>query len=61
MAERFRSLDLMDVLRGAVPELETAAGVDIRSSKCPSLQTVVVLSDTQTRYFIGKNVNLVTD
>jgi hypothetical protein len=52
MAERFRSLDLMDVLRGAVPELETAAGVDIRSSKCPSLQTVVVLSDTETRYFI---------
>ena len=54
MAERFRSLDLMHVLRGAVPELETAAGVDIRSSKCPSLQTVVVLSDTETRYFIEK-------
>ena len=54
MAERFRSLDLMDVLRGAVPELETAAGVDIRSSTCPSLQTVVVLSDTETRYFIEK-------
>ena len=44
----------MDVLRGAVPELETAAGVDIRSSTCPSLQTVVVLSDTETRYFIEK-------